>query len=145
MIPVQREHWILSLSLCRCMLALCRCDILVHLCCELVVMVFYFGFAALCVFFTLYISCDIFVPAEKYEETSQAAQAARFCCFNLISVSVLSHHGGTDLFFIVQQWSWIYVRLISFSLSVPKYLSFSQMFLILPARPAFNHSSSFPF
>lgn len=34
-------------------------------------------------FFTLYVSCDILVPAEKYEETSQAAQSSflLFSCY----------------------------------------------------------------
>lgn len=81
MSPVQKEHCILALSLSVDMCALptlCLCDILGNLClhCKPVVMVFYFGFAVLCVFFTLYVSCDILIPAEKYEGTSQAAEGS---------------------------------------------------------------------
>lgn len=64
-------------------------------------MVFYFGFSVVS-FFTLYVSCDILVPAEKYEETSQAAEGSfflLFLCFCLSSSSPWSNVIGSDLFF----------------------------------------------
>lgn len=79
---MQKEHWTESLSLtvdAGALPTLCLCDILVilRLCCEPVVMVFYFGLlCSVFSFFTLYASCDILVPAEKYEETSEAAEGS---------------------------------------------------------------------
>ena len=44
-------------------------------------------------FFTLYASCDILVPVEKYEETYELLRA-HFCCFNVFVCLflILFHH-----------------------------------------------------
>lgn len=121
---------------------LCLRDILVNLrlCCEPVVMVFYFGFAVLCVFFLYFVRILwYFSPCRKIWGNLSGCWEAHFCCFNVfcfLSFPPWCNVIGSDLFFCKSNYGskcgckTHYFHLFLF-VSLLQYLSLSLFFCLI--------------